>query len=70
LKIQDSASQKRVSAKALIEENSYSIVEINNAGDNLLLACPMGAKLEKKCCVTALDKGITITCVLRLALIS
>jgi hypothetical protein len=38
--MQVSASREKVSYKALIEENSYSIVEINNAGDNLLSACP------------------------------
>jgi len=84
--MQDSASRKRVSTKALIEENGCSIVKINNAGDGPLSPCPTGAKLEKQCCVTALDKvptwmwgirimqeqlsRITITCVLRLALIS
>ncbi len=61
---------KRVSTKALIEENSYSIVEINNAGGDPLSACPMGAKLENQFSVAVLDKGVTITCVLRLALIS
>ena len=70
LKMQDSASRKRVSTKALIEENGYSIVEINNAGDDPLSACPTGAKLEKQPRVSALGKGITITCVLRLVLIS
>ena len=30
-KIQDSAKIKRLKGKALIEENGYSIVEINNA---------------------------------------
>jgi len=86
LKIQDSASRKRGSTKTLIEENGCSIVEINNAGDAPLSPCPAGAKLEKQCSVTALDKvptgmwgirimqellsRITITCVLRLALIS
>ena len=68
--MQDSASRERVSTKALIDENGYSIVEINNAGDDPLSPCPTGAKLEKQCSVTALDKEITITCVLRLALIS
>jgi hypothetical protein len=67
---QDSASRERVSTKALIEENGYSIVEINNAGDDPLSPCPMGAKLENQFSVAVLDKGITITCVLRLALIS
>jgi len=38
--MQISASRERVSYKALIEENSYSIVEINNAGDDPLSACP------------------------------
>jgi hypothetical protein len=70
LKIQDSASRKRFSTKALIEENGCSIVKINNAGDDPLSPCPAGAKLEKQCSVTALDKGITITCALCLALVS
>ena len=71
--MQDSASRERVSTKTLIEddtmdgggrakqdaraENSYSIVKINNAGDNPLSPCPKGAKLEKQSSVTALDKG-------------
>jgi hypothetical protein len=54
--MQISASRERVSYKALIEddtmdgedrakqdaraENSYSIVEINNTGDDHLSACP------------------------------
>jgi hypothetical protein len=38
--MQISASPERVSYKALIEENSYSIIEINNAGDDPLSACP------------------------------
>jgi hypothetical protein len=54
----------------LIEYNGSSIVEINNAGDDPLSPCPKGAKLEKKFSVAALDKGITITFVLRLDLIS
>jgi len=54
----------------LIEENSYSIVKINNAGDIPLSDCPQGAKLENQCSVAILDKGITIIYVLRLALIS
>jgi len=70
LKIQDSASRKRVSAKALVEENGCSIVEINNAGDDPLSHCPTGAKLENQFSVAVLGKGVTITCVLRLALIS
>ena len=67
LKMQDSASRKRVSTKALIEKNGYSIVKINNAGDDPLSPCPTGAKLEKQCSVAALDKGITIIkcCALR-----
>jgi hypothetical protein len=68
--MQDSASRKRVSTKTLIEENGCSIVEINNAGDDPLSPCPKGTKLEKQFSVSALDKGVTITCVLRLALIS
>jgi hypothetical protein len=70
LKIQKSASRKRVSTKALIENNGYSIVDINNAGDDPLSPCPMGVKLEKQPSVVALEKGITIIYVLRLALIS
>jgi hypothetical protein len=66
----DSASRERVSTKALIEENGYSIVEINNAGDDPLSPCPKGAKLENQLRVAALDKGITIVFVLRLDLIS
>jgi hypothetical protein len=38
--MQISARRERVSCKALIEDNSYSIVEINNAGDEHLSACP------------------------------
>jgi hypothetical protein len=68
--MQDSASRERVNTKALIEENSCSIVEINNAGDDHLSACPKGAKLENQLRVAALDKGITIVFVLRLDLIS
>jgi hypothetical protein len=68
--MQGSASRERVSTKALIEENGCSIVEINNVGDDPLSPCPKGAKLEKQCSVAILDKGITITFVLRLALIS
>ena len=61
LKMQNSASRKRVSSKALIEddtmdgegrakqdaraENGCSIVEINNAGDDPLSPCPKGAKI-------------------------
>jgi len=56
--MQISASRERVSYKALIEENSYSIIEINNVGDDPLSACPSGAKLEKQPCVALLDKGI------------
>jgi hypothetical protein len=70
LKIQNSASRERVSIKALIEENGCSIVKINNAGDDPLSVCPKGAKLENQFSVAALDKGITITFILRLALIS
>jgi len=70
LKIQDSARRKRVSTKALIEENGCSIVEINNAGDDPLSPCPKGVKLEKQFSVATLDKGITIIFVLRLDLIS
>jgi hypothetical protein len=38
--MQISASRERVSYQELIEENSYSIVEINNAGDDPFSACP------------------------------
>jgi len=68
--MQDSASRERGSSKALIEENGCSIVEINNAGDAPLSHCPKGAQLENQLRVTALDKGVTIVFVLRLALIS
>jgi len=68
--MQVSASRERGSYKALIEDNSYSIVEINNAGDDPLSACPMGAKLENQSSVATLDKGITITFVSRLDLIN
>jgi hypothetical protein len=40
LKMQVSASRERVRYKAWIEENSCSIVEIHNAGDDPLSACP------------------------------
>jgi len=46
--MQDSASRKRVSTKALIEDNGCSIVEINNAGDDPLSPCPKGDKLENQ----------------------
>ena len=68
--MQISASRERVNYKALIEENSHSIVEINNAGDNPLSPCPQGAKLENQSSVAILDKGITILFVSRLDLIS
>jgi len=68
--MQDSASRKRVSTKALIEYNGCSIIEINNAGDDPLSPCPKGVKLEKQFCVAVLDKGTTITFVLRLDLTS
>ncbi len=51
-------------------ENGCSIVAINNAGDDPLSPCPTGAKLENQFSVAALGKGLTITCVLRLALVS
>ncbi|MFQ3209231.1 MAG: hypothetical protein ACI9VO_001967 [Colwellia sp.] len=38
--MQISARRERVSYKVLIEDNSYSIVKINNAGDDTLSACP------------------------------
>ena len=69
-KIQFSASRERVSTKALVEENSYSIVEINNDGDNPLSACPKGAKLENQFGVAIFDKGIAINFILRLDLTS
>ncbi|MFT7008238.1 MAG: hypothetical protein ACJAXJ_002777 [Colwellia sp.] len=68
--MQISARRERVSYKALIEENSYSIVEINNTGDDPLSTCPKGAKLENQSCVALLDKGITLISVSRLDLIS
>jgi len=52
----------------LIEENSYSIIEINNAGDDPLSACPLGGMLESQSCVAILDKGVTIIRVSRLGL--
>ena len=55
LKMQDSASRKRVSTKALIEDNGCSIVEINNAGDDPLSPCPKGAKLENQLRVAYMD---------------
>ena len=55
LKIQDCASRKRVSTKALIERNGCSIVKINNAGDDPLSTCPTGAKLENQCSVAYMD---------------
>jgi len=39
----------------LIEENSYSIIEINNAGDDPLSACPQCATLENQSCVAYMD---------------
>ena len=56
--------------KVLIEENSYSIVSINNAVDDPLSLCPTGAKLESQFSVAILDKGTTITFVSRLELTS
>ncbi|WP_164718238.1 hypothetical protein [Colwellia sp. Arc7-635] len=53
--MQDSASRERVSAKALIEDNGCSIVEINNAGYDPLSACPKGAKLENQLRVAYMD---------------
>jgi hypothetical protein len=55
---------------ALSPESIQSLVEINNVGGNPLSPCPTGAKLEKQFSVAVLDKEITITFVLRLALIS
>jgi len=55
---------------ALPPESIQSHVEINNAGDDSLSPCPVGAKLEKQFSVAALDKGVTITFELRLTLIS
>jgi hypothetical protein len=68
--MQISASRERVSYQELMEENSYSIVEINNVGDDPLSACPYGAMLENQSCAALLDKGITIISVSRLDLIS
>jgi len=68
--MQISASRKRVRFKALIKDNSYSIVEINNAGGDPLSPCPQGAKLENQLSVAILDKGITILFVSRLELTS
>jgi hypothetical protein len=51
-------------------ENSCSIIEINNAGDDPLPACPLGAMLENQSCVAILDKGVTIIRVSRLDLSS
>jgi len=69
--MQDCASRKRVSTKALIEddtmdgegrakqdaraENGCSIVEINNATDDPLSPCPKGAKLENQLRVAYTD---------------
>jgi len=53
--MQDCASRKRASTKALIEENGCSIVEINNAGDDPLSPCPKGAKLENQLRVAYMD---------------
>jgi len=55
-KMQVSASRERVSYKALIDENSYYLVEINNAGDDPFSPCPQGAKLENQSSVAILDK--------------
>ncbi|WP_164718186.1 hypothetical protein [Colwellia sp. Arc7-635] len=44
----------------MIEGNSHSILEINNAGDDPLSACPWGAMLENQSSVAILDKGVTI----------
>ena len=51
-------------------DNSYSIVKINNAGNDPLSPCQEGAKLEKQFSVAILVKGITISFVPRLELIS
>jgi len=59
--MQVSANRKRVSYKVWIEQNSYSLVEINNAGDDPLSACPQGAMLENQSCVAILDKGIPLS---------
>jgi len=65
LKMQVSASRERVSYKALIDENSYSIVEINNAGDDPLSPCPQRAKLENQFSVATLNKVPTWMWVIR-----
>jgi len=66
--MQMSASRETTIFKALNIENSYSMFKFNNAGDGHLSPCPAGDKLEKQSCITALYKGITIICVLRLDL--
>ena len=65
-----SANRERVRYKALIEDNSYSIVEINNVGDDHFSACPKEDKLENQSSVAILVKGVTISFVPRLDLIS
>jgi len=47
---------------------SYSTLIFYNNADEYNLACPTGTQLENQHCVTALDKGITITFTLRLVL--
>jgi hypothetical protein len=56
--------------KALIEENGYSLVEINNDGDDPFSPCPKGAKLKNQSCVAILANGVTINYAPRLDLIS
>jgi hypothetical protein len=70
LKMQVSASRERVRYKALIEENGYSLVEINNDGDDPFSPCPKGAKLKNQSCVAILANGVTINYAPRLDLIS
>ncbi|WP_164718237.1 hypothetical protein [Colwellia sp. Arc7-635] len=53
--MQDGASQERVSTKVLIAGNSFSILEINNATDDLLSACPQCAMLENQSYVAYMD---------------
>ena len=57
LKMQVSASRERVRFKALIKDNGYSLVEINNAGDDPLSPCPKGDKLENQSSVAYMDVG-------------
>ena len=53
--MQDGASREKVSTNVLIEGNSFSILETNNATDDSLSACPQGAMLENQSCVAYMD---------------